>query len=132
MCTTPPTSRLSADVSASPLRRGVVVLPALAAAALAVDAVWDYPHQDLIAGLLAVVGTIVGWLLGVRLAQRDKADAADKQRLENIPIAGFLGANGVHPDTGMPNLQLTITELPDELLSANEVRLKIGNPPTSS
>lgn len=80
-------------------------------------------NQDILAFFAISVGA------GLNLLREAKAI---RQRRKDHNYAGFLDATGVDPDTGHPNLRLVITQMPEEVLSANEVRLKIGHPPTSN
>jgi hypothetical protein len=99
----------------------LVVLPALATLVVAVNPLWDIPNQDAIVGTIIAVDTFLGALLGLSSKQYNEA-------AENFD--GYLDAEGEDPDTGHPNLNLVITKPPQDLLGGNQVRLRIGRPPS--
>lgn len=98
----------------------LVILPALATLVVAVNPLWDIPNQDAIAGSIMGVDTFLGALL---------IHSSKKHRNVPVEVDGYLDSSGEHPDTGLLNLQMTITATPDELLGKDYVRLKVGPAP---
>ena len=100
----------------------MVVLPALAALYLGFGQIWDWPETEKVAASIVLFDTFLGTILQI-----------DSVKYKNDPsrMDGFLTANGVNEDTGIPNLQLVITTPPEDLLSKDAARLRIGDPPKS-
>lgn len=101
----------------------LVVLPALAAFVVAFNSLWNIPNQDAIAGTIMAVDTFLGALLGVSSKQFQEEIQDPKHN------DGFLEVTGVNPDTGHPDLAMTITRDPNELVQKDIVKFKIGSPP---
>jgi len=98
-----------------------IVLPALGTLYFALAQIWNLAGGSEVVGTIVAVDTFLGVLLGISSsAYNNSADVHD----------GYLGAKGtVDPDTGHPDLKLTITKLPQELLDKKTVTLKVGTPP---
>lgn len=95
----------------------LIVLPALAVLYLGLGQLWEWPATDKVVGTITILDTFLGALLQISTA-----------KYNNNPD-GYLDANGANPDTGIPNLTLTVTKPPEELLSGKTARLKIGPAP---
>lgn len=93
----------------------LILLPALAVFVTALNGLWDINHQDAIVGTIIAVDTLLGALLQISSNKPENYD-------------GFLAPNGVNEDTGNPNLKMTLTKAPQDLVQAKSVRLKIGAP----
>lgn len=98
-----------------------IILPALATLYFGLSQIWGenrFPSPEEVMATFTAIATFLGIVLGIS----NKNYKSDTD--------GFLGAEGVDPDTGHPNLQLVVTKLPEDLLSKDVVRLKVGQPPT--
>ena len=52
----------------------MIVLPALATAYVGLASIWGWPYADVVAKTTAVVGTLLGALLGISTAQYNKKE----------------------------------------------------------
>src|SRR4051812_16416668 len=95
----------------------MVVLPALATLYLGLGNLWNWPSTDEVDASIVLLNTFLGALLQLNARSYYKDDSN---------YDGFLSSNSNDPDTGLPNLKMTITKLPDEILSENVIRLKVG------
>ena len=98
----------------------LVALPALAVLYSGLGELWGLSYTDQIVGSIILIDTFLGALLQISSSKYHKDDAN---------YDGFLTSNGVHPDTGIPNLQMVVTKDPNEILEGKVARLKIGAPP---
>lgn len=96
-----------------------ILLPALGALYFALSDLWNLPKVTEVVGTIAAVDTFLGVLLGITAAGYKKT---------NDPHAGFLQQTGVDPHTGMPDLGLTLTKTPTELLGKKTITLHVDNP----
>lgn len=96
-----------------------ILLPGLGTLYFTVAQIWGLPYAEEVVGTITALVTFLGLALGVSSKQYNKQQASP------AAFDGALSANGVDPDTTMPNLQLTLTRLPDELMGQDEVRLKV-------
>ena len=94
----------------------LIVLPAVAVLVLGLGQLWSWDNVAAWVATITLVDTFLGALLQI----------SSKQYGSNY--AGFLEANGLHEDTGLPNLKMIVTKSPEEILQAGEVRLKVKNP----
>jgi hypothetical protein len=99
----------------------MVVLPALATLYLSLGQLWDWPSTQEVAASIVLVNTFLGALLQLNARSYYKND-------KNYD--GFLSANGADPDTGIPNLKMTVTKDPSEILAGDTMTLKVGEAPT--
>lgn len=97
-----------------------VFLPALATLYFALSQTWGFPKGEEVMGTITAIDVFLGVLL---------LKMAGDYKKTNEPAAGYLTQTGVDPDTTMPNLGLTITKTPDELLENETVTFKVGEPP---
>lgn len=97
----------------------MILLPALGALYFGLAGIWGLPNADKVVGSIMVIDLFLGTLLGISGAQ-----------YKNLPVShdGFLSSSGVDPDTGIPNLALTITKPPEDLLAGDTVLLKVERP----
>ena len=96
----------------------LILLPALAVFVGGLNAYWNIPNSEAIVGTIVLVDTLLGALLQI---SSNKTESFD----------GFLAPNGVDEDTGNPNLKMTLTTLPQDIVEAKSVRLKVGSPPAA-
>lgn len=94
----------------------LIGLPALAVLYSGLGELWKLPNTDQIVGTIILLDTFLGALLQISTSKYHKND-------DNYE--GFLSSNGVHPDTGIPNLQLTVTKNPNDILSGKVARLRV-------
>lgn len=98
----------------------LVVLPALATFVVVLNGIWDIPNHAAYVGTIVAFDTFLGAVLGL---------SANQYQNDPDRIDGFLDASGADPDTGNPNLKMTVTKHPDDLLQKKIVRLKVGKAP---
>lgn len=98
----------------------LIFLPAFGVFYVGLGQIWGFPEIDKVATSIVVVQTFLGTLLQISSSQYRNSVKA---------ISGYLTANGEDPDTGIPNLQLTVTKHPTEILEGKTAMLKIGSPP---
>lgn len=96
-----------------------VFIPAFITLYIGVDQFVNLPKETEVAGIAGLLAVFLGGLLV-------RSSATYKK--ENEPAAGYLTKTGVDPDTGIPDLGLTITKLPEELLGKKTVTLHVENP----
>lgn len=96
-----------------------ILLPALGALYFLLADLWNLPKVTEVVGTIAAVDTFLGVLLGITAAGYKKTNEAN---------AGFLQQVGVDPHTGIPDLGLTLTKLPSELLEKKTITLHVDNP----
>ena len=101
----------------------MIGLPSLATLALGLGQLYNWAATTQIVGTITLLNKFLGSLLGISTGRYNRND-------DNFD--GYLGGNGVDPDTGIPNLQLTVTTPPEEMLNNKIVRLKVGAPPPKS
>lgn len=99
----------------------LVALPALAVFYAGLGALWALPSVEAVSGTIILVDTLLGALLQI---------STSKYNQDEDSYEGVLSSNGVHPDTGIPNLGLVVTTPPEEILAGKVARFKIGPPPT--
>src|SRR5262245_58038313 len=98
----------------------LVALPALATLYLGLGQLWDIPATDEVVATIVLVDTFLGAILQISSSKYEPG------------FDGYLGSSGNDPDTGIPNLQLTVTTPPEEILKGRTVRLKVGSPDRNS
>lgn len=94
----------------------LVALPALATFYGTLALIWGLPLVEEVVGTIVAVDTLLGMLLHLTAKQYNNNPAN---------YEGELTSNGVDPDTGIPNLQLTVTTDPNEILAGKVARLKV-------
>ncbi len=97
----------------------MLVLPAFATFYLTIGQLWGLPATEKVVGTIVAFDTFLGAVLQISSAKFNNSDRA---------VDGFLDANGADPDTGMPQLKMTITSPPADLLKQKHVRLRVGSP----
>lgn len=98
----------------------LIVLPAFAVMYIGLGELWDWQKTKEVVGTITLVDTFLGALLQLSNASfKNSPEAVD----------GYIGSDTNDPDTGIPDLKMTITRHPKELLSKGTVTLKVGNPP---
>ena len=97
-----------------------IALPAVGTLYFALSQIWGLPSGAEVVGTITAVDAFLGVLLGL-----------SSKAYNNSPEShdGYIGATGVDPDTGNPDVKLTFTKLPSELMDKGTVRLKVGTPP---
>lgn len=98
----------------------LIFLPALNVLYIGLGQLWGFPNTAEVVSTIALVDTFLGALL--QISSKSYNNSA-------VAVDGYLSSTGVDPDTGHPNLALTVTTDPKELLSGKTARLKIGTPP---
>lgn len=98
----------------------MVVFPAFAALYLGLAQLWNWPNAEQVVASLALISTFLGTVLQISAVKYNNSDAGTD---------GYLGAQGVDADTGHPDLKLTLTKMPGELMDKKHIRLKVGQPP---
>lgn len=98
-----------------------ILLPGLATLYFTVAQIWGLPKAEELVGTIVAVDAFLGLLLGLSSSRYDAVVAA-------TPPDGFLTVTGVDPNTGHPDLQLTLTKLPAEIVSKDVAEFKIGPP----
>jgi len=98
----------------------LVALPAIATLYLGFGQLWDFPGTENVVLTIVAVDTI----LGISLQISTRRYNHDEENFD-----GFLDSDGIHPDTGFPNLRLTINKRPEDILKKQMVRLKVSTPP---
>jgi hypothetical protein len=96
----------------------LILLPALAVFVTGLNAYWDIPNQDAIAGTIILVDTLLGALLQISSNKQESFD-------------GYLATEGVNEVTGHPNLKMVVTKDPATIAQGKFARLKIGSPPAA-
>jgi hypothetical protein len=97
-----------------------VGLPAFATLFLGIGQLWDVPNTEKVVATIVLLDTFLGVLLQISTRKYNKADSA---------YDGFLNSDGVHEDSGLPNLQMVITTDPTDLIKQDQVRLRVGKSP---
>jgi len=98
----------------------MVGLPAIATLYLGLGQLWGWPATEQVVASIVLVNTCLGTLLQLSARSYYKDDSN---------YDGFLSSKGVDEDTGIPDLSLTVTKDPREILDGQTVRLKVGTPP---
>ena len=93
-----------------------IFLPALATLYAGLSELWGLPKAIEVVGTIGAVTLFLGAILSVSSSNFKK---------ENEPNAGFIKSNGRDPDTGLPNLDLVITQMPDDLLNKKTITLHV-------
>lgn len=96
-----------------------ILLPAVGALYFLLSDLWGLPKVQEVIGTIAAVDTFLGVLLGIQASGYKKANEAN---------AGFIQQVGVNPHTGIPDLGLTLTKLPAELLEKKTITLHVEDP----
>lgn len=99
----------------------MILLPAIGTLYAALAGLWSLPASEQVVGTILACDTFLGVVLGISSSQYNSDD-------ENFD--GYLTSSGVNPDTGNPDVAVTFTTHPNELLSGREVRFKVGKPAT--
>lgn len=106
-------------------------LPALGTLYFALSGIWGtavFPAPDKVSGTILAVDTFLGVVLKISSTQYASQQAVQAEQ----KVAGFLTpTGGVNELSGNPDMQLTFTKDPAELVKHDEVTLKIGSPPSS-
>ena len=98
-----------------------IVLPAFGALYAGLADWWELPKPLEVVGTCSLVAVFLGAILGISSANYQRKNEAN---------AGYLTQTGTDPDTGLPNLALTVTKDPSDLVAKDTVTLKVGPPPT--
>lgn len=100
----------------------LVLLPALGTFYLGLGQIFHIPKTDEVVATVVLLDTFLGTVLQFSSVKYNRQDHEPE-------IAGYLGGTGVDPDTGLPDIRLTITKDPREVVRGEYARLKIGTPP---
>lgn len=96
-----------------------VFIPLFITFYVGVDQFFNLPKETEVAGVLGLAAVFLGGLL---------TKSSSDFKKHNEPHAGYIQQTGVDPDTGIPDLGLTITKLPQELLDKDTITLKVDTP----
>jgi hypothetical protein len=121
-----------ADEPKSPLLNGglydaakafaLVWLPALGTLYFTLAQIWGLPAAEEVTGTILAVDTFLGVVLKISSTQHDSIQAVKAEQ----KVAGFISATGgANELSGHPDLALTLTKDPKEVLQHDEVTLKI-------
>jgi putative holin Dp-1 len=97
-----------------------IILPALSVFYMSVAPLWSLPKQESVAGTLMALALFLGVCLRISTKQYNDSDAS---------FDGYIDSNSADEDTGNPDLQMTLTKLPGDILEGDVARFKIGPPP---
>jgi len=98
----------------------LVALPAIAIFYGTFAELWDLGFTKQIVGTIVAIDTLLGALLQI---------SSNKYQQDESNYDGTLSSNGEDPDTGIPNLTLSINKHPAEVLSGAVARLKVVDTP---
>lgn len=96
----------------------MIVLPAIATLYFTLAQIWGLPNPEEVVATIAAVTTFLGVFLGIASASWNHSDAK---------YDGDLLIKGEDPDTGIPELGLTVKRDPNELAGKRTVRLKMSD-----
>lgn len=96
-----------------------IFIPAFIALYIGADSFLNLPKETEVAGVAGLLAIFLGALL-----QKSTSDFKKNNEAE----AGFIQQQGVDPDTLNPNLSLTLTKLPQDLLGKKTITLKVDSP----
>jgi len=101
-----------------------IVMPALATLYFALAQIWGLPNPEGVVATITALTTFLGVFLGISSTSWNNSEAK---------YDGSLAVTGYDEDTGRPDLQLTLTKDPTELLPAKvkTVRLKAPTAPAA-
>lgn len=97
----------------------MVVLPGAATLYLGLGQLWDLDGTSQVVGTIVLANTFLGTVLQLNSRSFYKDDSN---------YDGFLSSSSNDPDTGIPNLKMTVTKDPNEILAGDVMRLKVGGP----
>lgn len=97
-----------------------IVLPAFGAFYAGLAQLVGAPYGLEVVGVTSLLAVFLGAVLGVSNANYKKANEAH---------AGFITPTGTDPVTGHPDLAMTITKDPAELVNKDSITFKVGQPP---
>lgn len=95
-----------------------VFIPLFITFYVGLDQFVDVPSPAKVAGVLGLLAVFLGGLL-------TKSSADFKKN--NEPHGGYIQQVGSDPETGMPELALTLTQLPQDLVGKKTVTLKVDS-----
>ena len=98
----------------------LVALPAFGSLYLSLAQVWNLPGAEKVTATVIVLDTFLGAVVRISWRRYNQNDAN---------FDGYLDSEGVDPDTGIPDLKMTVTTPPEDMLASNVVRFKIGKAP---
>ena len=82
----------------------------------------EVPAPAKVAGVLGLVAVFLGGLL---------TKSSSDFKKNNEPHAGYLQQTGFDPTTGNPDLALTLTKLPQDLVGKKTITLAVDSPPAA-
>lgn len=101
----------------------LICLPAFSAAYFSLSDLWGLPKAFEVVGTIAVIQTLLGTLVGVSSYNYSKTTERH---------AGVIAHTGDNVDTGIPDLALTVTKDPRDLVAKKRVVFEIQPPPPSN
>jgi|SRR6478735_3790565 len=97
-----------------------ILLPAFGAFYAGLSELLGLPAGLAVVGTTSLLAVFLGTVLGISNAQYKKA---------NVNEAGYINVTGDNEDTGLPDVQLTMTKDPADFVGKDTVTLKVGQPP---
>lgn len=95
-----------------------IVLPAIATLYYTLAQIWGLPNPEEVVATIAALTTFLGVFLQIASSSWNNSEAK---------YDGDLVVTGESPDTGIPNLQMTVKKDPNELAAKRTVRLKMSD-----
>lgn len=106
-----------------------IILPGAGTLYFTLAGIWGWPNAEAVVGSIAAVTVFLGLVLGLSTKTYKNAPGAYtgvvNQDDDGVLDAGYISSSGVNEDTGLPVLQLRVTEHPEDVLSASEVRFRV-------
>lgn len=99
-----------------------ILLPAFGALYAGLSDLLNLPYALEVVGTTSLIAVFLGTILGISNANYKKY---------NEPNGGVISVTGANPDTGLPDVQLTMTKNPADLVNKDTVTLKVESPPNS-
>jgi hypothetical protein len=99
-----------------------IVMPAVATLYFALAQIWGLPNPEGVVATITALTTFLGVFLGISTTSWNNSEAK---------YDGTLTTTGNDPDTGIPDLQMTINKNPDVLAGKRTVRLKMSDQRTA-
>lgn len=98
----------------------LVVIPGLVLFFTTLTDTWGWGDVGIkVAATISAIGLLLGGIL----------ERSSSVYNKGIITGGYLESTGRNEDTGHPDLRLTVTKDPNEIVNARMVQLKVGTPP---
>ncbi len=101
----------------------MIALPAVSTFYFTIAQIWNLPKAPEVSATLAALSVFVGAIVGLSAKKYN----SDEQNFE-----GLLDWTGTNPVTGHPDIQLTFTKDPSDIISRGGVsRFRVGTSPVN-